>query len=155
MSTTTPSQSPASDVATPTASAAAPINPRAYLEQIQQVSDSLRELEALRELERNARYLLVVVPRAGRAECLEFDAEEDWVHAIRQRVGQDVQVFPMTGYRWRVTRGPHRHLVGPVDQKIPLFSVTESDVDPDGWLSDPTDTDTPDAPPADAPPATA
>lgn len=117
----------------------APFDPDAQISQMLKLTADLQELERLRALEQGAKFMLVVVPRAGAAELFEFATEEEWIGAIQQRIGQDVQVFPLTGYRWHVTRGPHRHLLGPLDQKIPLFGVSESDVDPSGWLSEPPD----------------
>jgi hypothetical protein len=78
-------------------------------------------------------FYVVVVPMTGKATCQSFDNLDDLVAHLRSLHGQEVQVFPFTGTRLRISKGGD-YLFSPWGNHA-LFVANQADEpDEDGFM---------------------
>lgn len=78
---------------------------------------------------------VAILAADGAFSTESFDTLESLVARIKSLINQDVSVFAYAGERLKISKPPHRHLIVPGADPIPLFALPEElEEDDSGYL---------------------
>lgn len=136
-----PSDKPTEEPAKPTISEATPQPPEPPSTPTPDDTAIVSMLSRLINTQRahGQKFMLFYTTSIGDAGVHEFDNIDDLVSKIREYEGEDVTLFPVMGWRMRISKPPMRYLLTPFGN-LPLFEMPTLDnvSDDDAYMGEAT-----------------